>query len=172
VPTATAASNRARKSLAAREKAALWEKLEADARRIATAFGLSYRTIEPEREGVRHHYGITYSDGTIRIRLRHANTGRALKYSSLINTVCHELAHLKHFNHGKRFKACYFRILEWARAEGIYRPSTAEPLPPEQLGLFAGRGPLSGERPLAGPGRRPYSNLEGQGGAHRSRSKL
>jgi len=123
-------------ALESREKAALWEKLEADARRIADHFGLSYRTIEPEREGVRHHYGITYSDGTIRIRLRHAKTRRALKYSSLVNTVCHELAHLKHFNHGPRFKRYYFELLHWARIEGIYRPATAEPLPPLQLGLF------------------------------------
>ena len=102
--------------LASSEKAALWSRLETDARTIAEQFGLQYRRIEPEREGVRRHYGITYSDGTIRIRLRHASTGRPLKYSSLINTVCHELAHLRHFNHGERFKMYYFRILEWARA--------------------------------------------------------
>ena len=127
--------------LEAREKADLWRKLEADARRIASHFGLTYRTIEPEREGVRRHYGITYSDGTIKIRLRHAKTRRPLKYSSLVNTVCHELAHLKHFNHGPRFKRYYFQLLDWARAEGIYRPATAEPAPPIQLGLFMPRRP-------------------------------
>jgi predicted metal-dependent hydrolase len=140
-------ADRGRASLAAREKAALWARLEADAKRVADHFGLEYRTIEPEREGVRRHYGICYSDGTIRIRLRHSKTGRALKYSSLVNTVCHELAHLKHFNHGERFKKYYFRLLSWARQEGIYRPAGSEPPPPRQLGLFS---PLE----LAVPARR------------------
>jgi hypothetical protein len=141
MPADTRAKTRGRAVLKTREKEALWSRLESDARRIAGAFDLTYRALEPEREGVRRHYGITYSDGTIRIRLRHSKTGRPLKYSSLVNTVCHELAHLRHFNHGERFKKYYFRLLEWARREGIYRPSTTEPLPPVQLGLFAGQGP-------------------------------
>ena len=133
------AAKRKRAVLRKNESAALWGKLESDARRIAARFDLRFTKIEPEREGVKAHYGVCYSDGTIRIRLRHASTGRALKYSSLINTVCHELAHLVHFNHGERFKAFYFHILDWARSEGIYRPSTTDPLPPVQLGLFTGK---------------------------------
>jgi hypothetical protein len=39
-----------------------------------------------------------------------------------VNTLCHELAHLRHFNHGPRFRAFYFAILEYARSQGIYRP--------------------------------------------------
>ena len=97
---------------------------------------------------MKSRYGICYSDGQIRIRLRHATTGRSLKYSSLVNTLCHELAHLRHFNHGDRFKAFYFQLLEYARAEGIYRPGRQTPkaapertLPPPpsgpiQLALF------------------------------------
>jgi predicted metal-dependent hydrolase len=128
-------------------RASLLRQLIADAERLAAAFGLRYRVIEPERPHVRSRYGVCYADGTIRIRLRHAVTGRPLKYSSLVNTLCHELAHLAHFNHGPRFKALYFRILERARTEGIYRPGRTEPparLPaprsvprgPAQLGLF------------------------------------
>lgn len=129
---------RRRAALQKDHKASLWARLEADAKRISVRFGLAYTRLEPERDGVRAHYGITYSDGTIRIRLKHATTGRPLRYSSLVNTVCHELAHLRHFNHGPRFKAFYFKLLDWARGEGIYRPSTTEPLPPVQLGLFRG----------------------------------
>jgi predicted metal-dependent hydrolase len=122
----------------------LVERLNRDAERIARHFGLEYRSIEAERANVTSRYGVCYADGGIKIRLRHAVTGRALKYSSLVNTLCHELAHLRHFNHGERFKTFYFQLLEFARVEGIYRPGPAQrPRParpgPEgavQLALF------------------------------------
>ncbi len=101
----------------------LIEQLNRDAARIASRFGLEYASITAERKGVNGHYGVCYSDGAIRIRLRHATTGKPLKYSSLVNTLCHELAHLRHFNHGPRFKTFYFEILDFAREAGIYRPS-------------------------------------------------
>jgi len=59
----------------------------------------------------------------IKIRLRHAVTRRPLRYSSLVSTLCHELAHLRYFNHGLRFRAFNQQLLEFARAERIYRPS-------------------------------------------------
>jgi predicted metal-dependent hydrolase len=126
-------------------------RLALDARRIALVFGLRYRAIEPERPHVRRRLGVCYADGTIRIRLFHARTGQPLKYSSLVDTLCHELAHLRHFNHGRRFQTLYRRILDHARREGIYRPGPGPearvlvPAPvvaaapargPEQLALF------------------------------------
>jgi predicted metal-dependent hydrolase len=131
----------------------LIEQLNADAERIASHFGLRYASIRAERADVKSRYGVCYSDGAIKIRLRHATTGRPLKYSSMVNTLCHELAHLRHFNHGPSFKAFYFEILDYARAVGIYRPSRPgsgarpaprpsrqrperEPAGPRQLGLF------------------------------------
>ena len=99
--------------------------LERDARHLCARFGLRYRVLEAERANVKRRYGVCFSDGTIRIRLRHAATGRALKYSSLVNTLCHELAHLRHFNHGPHFQALYGQILECARRDGIYKPKAA-----------------------------------------------
>ena len=104
----------------------LIERLNRDAEHIARRFGLQYRSIEAERANVKRRYGVCDSDGGIKIRLRHAVTGRALKYSGLVNTLCHELAHLRHFNHGVRFKVFYLELLDFARAEGIYRPGPAE----------------------------------------------
>jgi len=141
------------------------QRLNRDAERIAAQFSLSYQSITAERANVQSHYGICYSDGSIRIRLRHAVSGRPLKYSSLVNTLCHELAHLRHFNHGVRFQGFYRKLLRWAREEGIYQPrpqgqapraaldsearrpvapskaparagEPAEQAPPEQLSLF------------------------------------
>lgn len=129
----------------------LVERLNRDAERIARRFNLQYRAIEAERANVRSRYGVCYADGGIKIRLRHAVTGNSLKYSSLVNTLCHELAHLRYFDHGERFKALYLQMLEYARAEGIYRPGPVpgaraarrsrapdEPQPraPLQLALF------------------------------------
>jgi predicted metal-dependent hydrolase len=96
--------------------------LQRDAAVIAERFGLRYRVIEPERPRVKRRYGVCYRDGTIRIRLAHVKTGEPLRYSSLVATLCHELAHLRHFDHGLRFRSFNQRILEWARAAGIYRP--------------------------------------------------
>lgn len=110
------------------EREALLRRLRRDAERIAAHFGLEYLAIEAERRGVKARYGACYSDGLIKIRLQHAKTGEPLRYSSLIDTLCHELAHLKHFDHGKDFKRLYLRILRWARRQGIYRPRSRRPL--------------------------------------------
>jgi hypothetical protein len=83
----------------------LIERLNRDAGWISRRFGLQYKSVTE-----------------IKIRLRHAVTGKPLKYSSLVNTLCHELAHLRYFHHGERFKSFYLQILEFARAQRIYRP--------------------------------------------------
>ena len=122
-------------------------RLERDAERICGRFALCYRVLEPERANVKRRYGVCFSDGTIRIRLTQAVTRRPLEYSSLVSTLFHELAHLRHFHHGPRFQAFYAEILEWSRAAGIDRPGPerADPARPKsptgpestQLELFA-----------------------------------
>jgi predicted metal-dependent hydrolase len=103
---------------------------------LAPRFGLAYAAIEPEREGETRHYGICYADGLIRIRLRHAVSDRLLKESSLVDTLCHELAHLRHMNHGERFRRLHVRILDEARRLGHYRPGP-EAKRTLQLSLFS-----------------------------------
>jgi hypothetical protein len=104
---------------------------------------------------VKRRYGICFSDGRIKIRLRHVTTGQPLRYSSLVNTLCHELAHLRHMNHGPRFKAFYLKILEHARSEGIYRPREAEiPLAAKEVRevrLPSPRTPAAPRRPRSAP---------------------
>jgi len=140
-----------------REARELIDRLNRDAARIAERFALRYRAIEAERPNVKSRYGVCYADGRIRIRLRHAATGRSLKYSSLVNTLCHELAHLRHFNHGPLFKVFYLRLLEFARAEGIYRPG------PVASAADRVRRPLVAAR-AAAPGRSATPADRGVGG--------
>ncbi|MGH6693185.1 MAG: Wss1p-related putative metallopeptidase, partial [Gammaproteobacteria bacterium] len=97
--------------------------LRRDARILAREFALPLRTLDAEKPQVRRRYGICFADGRIQIRLRHVKTRELLKYSSLVDTLCHELAHLRHMNHGLRFQAFYRRILDYARRSGIYRPA-------------------------------------------------
>ncbi len=106
-----------------RERQRVVAQLQRDSRRLAYAFRLPLRGLEAERANVSRRYGVCYSDGSVRIRLRHAKTGRLLKYSSLVDTLCHELAHLRYFNHGARFQVFYRSVLDHARKVGIYRPS-------------------------------------------------
>ena len=104
---------------------------------LGRRFGLKSNSLNAEREGVNGHYGICYEDGAIRIRLRHARTGRLLKESSLVDTLCHELAHLRYLDHSMRFQKLYLRILDAARELGYYRPGPQDRRP-VQLTLFGG----------------------------------
>jgi hypothetical protein len=99
-------------------------RLRRDARTLAAAFRLPLRSVDAERPQVKRRYGICYDDGNIKVRLRHLRTRRLLKYSALIDTLCHELAHLEHFDHGARFQAFYRDMLGYARRRGIYRPAS------------------------------------------------
>lgn len=98
------------------------DKLRAMGASLIAHFSLRPASIDAEADGIVRHYGICYADGRIRIRLRHATTGRLLKESSLVDTLCHELAHLKHFDHSLRFRGLYERVLAEARRRGWYRP--------------------------------------------------
>ncbi len=104
-------------------------RLRRDARVLAERFSLSLQALDSEGPRVKRRYGICYDDGSIRIRLRHASSDRLLKYSALVDTLCHELAHLRHLNHGVRFQTLYRKILEYARRTGIYRPRPRFPSP-------------------------------------------
>jgi predicted metal-dependent hydrolase len=112
-------------------RAELMERLNRDAALIAARFGLRYRAIEAESPRVKRRFGVCYRDGTIRIRLAHVVTGMPLRYSSLVATLCHELAHLRHFDHGLRFRSFNQHVLEWARQAGIYQPGVERKPRPE-----------------------------------------
>ncbi|MFQ5457920.1 MAG: M48 family metallopeptidase [Myxococcota bacterium] len=102
-------------------------RLQRDAGGLVAHFRLPLARLTKESSRVKRRYGSCDSDGVIRIRLRNQRTGKFLKYSSMIATLCHELAHLRYMNHGPRFVALYTRILEFARADGIYRPRPVAP---------------------------------------------
>lgn len=99
----------------------LLKRLRTDARRIASSFGMEWRSLGRTRRDARL-YGVCDTEGNIRIRLRSLHTGKLLRYSSLVATLCHELAHLRHFDHGPQFTDLYQRMLDFSRQQGIYAP--------------------------------------------------
>ena len=108
------------------QKESILLQLRRDACRIAEHFNLEYRDIQAESSRVKRRYGVCYEDGLIKIRLFHVRTREPLKYSGLVATLCHELAHLKHFDHSPQFKKFYWRLLNWARRQQIYQPASAK----------------------------------------------
>ena len=96
--------------------------LRRHAARLAASFELPLGSLQAESARVKRRYGICYDDGTIKVRLRSVQTRGLLHESSLVDTLCHELAHLRHFDHGPGFWHLYQRILEYARRHGVYRP--------------------------------------------------
>ena len=132
-------------------RAELMARLDRDAAAIAERFGLRYRVIEPEGPRVKRRYGVCFSDGTIRIRLAHAKTGAPLRYSSLVATLCHELAHLRHFNHGLRVRTFNQMLLEWARSCDIYQPRKPRRAQPEPETVAAAQPPGLIEAPCQLP---------------------
>lgn len=126
----------------------LVDRLRNDAMRVAKVFKLPGFDLDADRADARDRYGLCFSDGRIRVRLVHVTTGHSLKYSALIDTVVHELAHLRYMDHGPRWESLYRRMLEWCRKQGIYEPRPVAPprkqapaapaaRQPEQLPLFA-----------------------------------
>lgn len=109
---------------------ALVDRLRRDARRVAAEFKLPAFDLDADRPDSTDRYGICFDDGRIRVRLVHARSGRALKYSALVDTVVHELAHLRYLDHGPRWERLYERMLEWCRREGIYSPRRVVPVAP------------------------------------------
>ena len=131
------------------EDAATLERLRGMAVQLAAHFSLRYTAIDAEADGVVEHYGICYADGRIRIRLRHATTGKLLKASSLVDTLCHELSHLRHFDHSIRFRRLHQRVLDEARRRGWYEPGPAPKPAPQRALLDVGACGI----PTAGTGR-------------------
>jgi len=148
LPLSFARPRKRRGGLAIESYRDLVDRLRADAARVAAHFRLPPYELDADRPDAHDRYGVCFADGRIRVRLTHARTGRPLRYSALIDTVVHELAHLRHLNHGPRWESLYETMLAWCRSQGIYapqarrrpaHPSESPSPPPTQLGLFGTR---------------------------------
>lgn len=148
LPMAFARPPRTKGGLVIDDHRDLVARLRADAARVAEQFRLPPYDLDADRADASDRYGLCFDDGRIRVRLVHARTSRVLRYSALIDTLVHELAHLHHMDHGPRWELLYEQMLAWCRRQGICAPQprrstaavvsvTPTPREPAQLGLFS-----------------------------------
>jgi len=90
------------------------DRLRRKARRIAAEFNLKLTRVD-EMNSRSKNAGVCFAGGLILIRLHRRNTRRHLSSRWLLDTLCHELAHLRHLNHGLKFRDLYHEILGHAR---------------------------------------------------------
>ncbi len=85
------------------------------ARLVCKQFDLEPKSIklfEYDDPEAKRSWGLCYPDGSIKISLR-GRRKRICKIETMVDTLLHELAHLKHRNHSKAFHKYYRRLVYW-----------------------------------------------------------
>lgn len=98
----------------------LWLLVNGLLREYAGKFGLTLRDIRPIKR--KHHgkYVASCSQrGRIRIDLRN-RFGKRFDAYHLIDTIAHELAHLRYQNHSASWFELHMQILDLMRVSGVY----------------------------------------------------
>ncbi len=94
----------------------MFKMLKQASRHLCKKFNLRYRSLglfafsDPDSRTCR---GICYGDGTIYIGLRKTRRSKLDRLDTMIDTLVHELAHLKHDNHSKDFWKFHKRMKRW-----------------------------------------------------------
>ena len=113
----------------------LWKDMHEVADKVCAYFGLSYGRIMPETKKLAKYYGacwpckkcidaehideINCSEKIIYIRIHVLNKpSKPLARKTILQTLAHELAHLREWNHGPQFDEFEFEISEHMRKLG------------------------------------------------------
>lgn len=86
--------------------------IEAQMQQFAGLYGLPFKGLLTiyKQKFARNIYGVCHWDGRIGIRIRWA-TGRPLHSYAIIDTMAHELAHLRHRTHSRKWFSLHAAIL-------------------------------------------------------------
>lgn len=100
----------------------LWKELHEIADKVCKHFGLKYNALLPETRKQVRFYGecVQTSKGkNIYIRIHQlGKPKRPLASSTILNTLAHELAHLKYWEHGQKHRDFEGEILDFIRELG------------------------------------------------------
>ena len=89
----------------------LWFAVRSLVRRYAVLFGLELRKVKPlKKKHGKKMYGYCTEKGTVAIGIRAPGGKRYCAYR-IMETIAHELAHVKHWNHKPEWFALYGQIL-------------------------------------------------------------
>lgn len=84
----------------------------------AQRFQLPLRQVKPmKRRNAKRYYGQCSARGTIRITLR--RRGKRILPYQIVDTMAHELAHLRHWKHRKEWFGLHTRILSLMDMDGL-----------------------------------------------------
>jgi len=87
--------------------------LSVTAAKLSSEFGFWAKSIGELKEedlAKDKDMGYCYPDGTLEIRL--LVDGCYIDHLEVLDTLCHEMAHLKYFNHGRKFRKLYKKLLK------------------------------------------------------------
>lgn len=113
----------------------LWKDIHEIAQQVCKHYGLSYGRIVPETRKQTKHYGecrpcnkcmnaehideVNCSEKILYIRIHQLNKPRvALATSTILQTLAHELAHLRQWKHGAAHKAFKDKITAFIKETG------------------------------------------------------
>lgn len=105
---------------------ALWSFLVDSLAEYAAKFDLKLKEVKGPKKKWRGRYVASCSKrGVIRMRLRCSEEtpypGKRYEAYHYIDTMAHELAHLRHQKHSSEWFELYFQILDLMRVCGVYR---------------------------------------------------
>jgi predicted metal-dependent hydrolase len=96
-----------------------WKEVHEVADKVSKHFGLKYNTIVPETRKLARCYGecrSTPKGMNIFVRVHQLkNPRRPLAASTILRTLAHEMAHLKHWGHGPAHRAFTREIVEYIK---------------------------------------------------------
>ncbi len=119
----------------AKSSIVLWKDIHEIAQKVCKHYGLSYGTIVPETRKQTKHYGecrpcdkcmnaehideVNCNEKILYIRIHQLNRPRvALATSSILQTLAHELAHLREWKHGSSHREFEDEIMAFIRETG------------------------------------------------------